>query len=152
MLLRMTADFKRPFKILGVQQVAIGGASLEALKHLWVDMLGLDIQAEHNIPKENVLEASGHFSDAKRDVQIDLMQPLDPNAKPRVDIPPLNHIGLWVDDIEAAHQWLTHQGMRFTPGGIREGGGGHKVCFIHPKADEHHPLCGQGVLIELIQA
>lgn len=42
--------------------------------------------------------------------------------------------------------------MRFTPGGIRKGAGGHDVAFIHPKGDENHPLCGEGVLIELVQA
>ena len=31
----------RPFKILGVQQIAIGGPSKERLRTLWVDMFGL---------------------------------------------------------------------------------------------------------------
>jgi lactoylglutathione lyase len=26
------------------------------------------------------------------------------------------------------------------------------VCFLHPKGNEATPLCGEGVLIELIQA
>jgi hypothetical protein len=52
---------------------------------------------------------------------------------PRVDTPPLNHIGLWVDDLEAAVKHLTESGVRFTPGGIRKGAAGHNVIFIHPK-------------------
>lgn len=42
--------------------------------------------------------------------------------------------------------------MRFTPGGIRQGASGHDVAFIHPKGDVNNPLCGEGVLIELVQA
>jgi len=85
-------------------------------------------------------------------VEVDLMQPVDPAKKPKVNDPQLNHIGLWVDDLAAAVAFLTKQGMRFTPGGIRKGAAGYDVCFIHPKASEQEPLCGEGVLIELVQA
>lgn len=51
-----------------------------------------------------------------------------------MDTPPLNHIGLWIDDLEAAVKWLTAAGVRFTPGGIRKGAAGYNVTFIHPKA------------------
>ena len=80
------------------------------------------------------------------------MQPIDPDKKPRVDTPPLNHIGLWVDDLPAAVEWMGEQGVRFTPGGIRKGASGHDVCFIHPKGNEASPIGGEGVLIELVQA
>ncbi len=80
------------------------------------------------------------------------MQPFDPEARPRVDSPPLNHIGLWVDDLPAAVDWLSANGLRFTPGGIRPGAVGHDICFVHPKGNEEFPNSGQGVLIELVQA
>ena len=35
-------------------------------------------------------------------VEIDLMAPLDPEKSPKVHIPALNHIGLWVDNLENA--------------------------------------------------
>jgi lactoylglutathione lyase len=35
-------------------------------------------------------------------VEVDLMTPLDPEKSPKVHVPPLNHFGLWVDDLEAA--------------------------------------------------
>ena len=34
-------EVTRPFKILGVQQIAIGGPSKAALRELWVDLLGV---------------------------------------------------------------------------------------------------------------
>ena len=48
--------------------------------------------------------------------------------------------------------WLTEQGMRFTPGGIRKGASGYDVCFLHPKGNDVSPRSGEGVLIELVQA
>jgi lactoylglutathione lyase len=85
-------------------------------------------------------------------VEIDLMQPIDPNARPRVDEPALHHVGLWVDDLAQAVAWLTARGVRFAPGGIRRGAAGHDVCFIHPKGSPDAPQGGEGILIELVQA
>jgi len=142
----------RPFKILGLQQVAIGAPDKTALRRLWVDALGLEPHGNFKSEKENVDEdiltmGAGPFA-----VEVDLMQPIDPARKPRVDTPALNHIGLWVDDLDAAVQWLGEQGVRFTADGIRLGAAGHRVCFIHPKGNEAAPIGGGGVLIELVQA
>jgi len=59
---------------------------------------------------------------------------------------------LWIDDLPRAVEWLTAQGTRFTPGGIRRGASGHDVCFVHPKGNDEFPIGGVGVLIELVQA
>ncbi len=142
----------RPFKVLGIQQVAVGAADKNALRRLWVDTLGLTPHGNFKSAKENVDEDIVTMGAGPFTVEVDLMQPIDPEKKPRVDTPPLNHIGLWVDDIEAAVQWLGDQGMRFTPGGIRVGAAGHRVCFIHPKGNEAAPIGGEGVLIELVEA
>ena len=61
-------------------------------------------------------------------------------------------MGLTRDDLAAAYAWLSAQGVRFAPGGIRKGASGHDVCFIHPKPSSEAPLSGEGVLIELVQA
>lgn len=142
----------RPFKVLGLQQVAIGGPDKDALMSLWVELFGLSLVKHFRSERENVDEAVLSLGAGPRAVEIDLMQPLDPAKKPRVDNPPLNHIGLWVDDLRAAMAWLTAQGVRMAPGGIRPGASGHDVCFIHPKGNEDFPRSGEGVLIELVQA
>jgi lactoylglutathione lyase len=142
----------RPFKILGVQQVAVGGLDQRALERLWVDLLGLERIGAHHSEVENVDELILRAGQGDHAVEVDLMTPVDPGRKPRVHEPPLHHVGLWVDDLDAAYAWLSTQGVRFTPGGIREGAGGHRVCFIHPKASEELPHSGEGVLIELIEA
>lgn len=142
----------RPFKVLGIQQVAVGAPDKSALRRLWVDTLGLAPHGNFKSEKENVDEDIVTMGAGPFTVEVDLMQPIDPEKKPRVDSPPLNHIGLWVDDIDSAVEWLSAEGVRFTPGGIRTGAAGHRVCFIHPKGNEEAPIGGQGVLIELVEA
>ncbi len=142
----------RPFRVLGVQQVAVGGTDKARLRALWVDLLGLAATGTYRSERENVDEdilAVGH---GPFTVEVDVMQPIDPSRKPAVHDPALNHIGLWIDDLPAAVAWLTANGVRFTPGGIRKGAAGHDVCFIHPKGNEATPRSGEGVLIELVQA
>jgi len=105
-------------------------------------------------------------------VEIDLMQPIDPERPPKVHKPTLNHIGtlysfatstrigisalittlttifrpgLWVDNLNNAVDELTNKEVQFTPGGIRKGAAGYDVAFIHPKS-------AAGVLVELVQA
>ena len=142
----------RPFKILGVQQIAIGGPSKEKLRTLWVDMLGLEITGNFVSERENVDEDITAMGKGPFKVEVDLMQPLDPEKKPAVHATPLNHIGLWVDNLAVAVEWLTNNGVRFAPGGIRKGAAGYDITFMHPKANDEFPIAGEGVLIELVQA
>jgi lactoylglutathione lyase len=142
----------RPFRILGLQQIAVGARDKHALRRLWIETLGLTLEGEFRSESENVDEDIAVAGAGPFRVEVDLMQPLDPEARPRVHEPALNHVGLWVDDLAAAVGWLESQGVRFTPGGIRRGASGHDVCFIHPKGNDSAPIGGEGVLIELVQA
>ena len=142
----------RPFKVLGVQQVAIGGPDKLRLRTLWVDKFGLELAGTFRSERENVDEDICAIGSGLFKVEVDLMQPLDPDKKPAVHTTPLNHIGLWIDDLPRAVDWLTANGVRFAPGGIRKGAAGHDICFVHPKASDEFPVGGEGVLIELVQA
>lgn len=147
-----TPTTQRPFKILGIQQIAVGGPSKERLSRLWVDMFGLAVTGNFVSEKENVDEDICALGSGPFKVEVDLMQPLDAAKKPAVHEPPLNHVGLWVDNLPVAVEWLTAQGVRFAPGGIRQGAAGYDITFLHPKANEQFPIAGEGVLIELVQA
>ena len=142
----------RPFKILGIQQIAIGGTNKQKLKTLWVDLFGFQYKDTFVSERENVDEDICAIGKGAHEIEVDLMQPLNIDKKPAVHQTPLNHIGLWVDDLPKAVSWLTEQGLRFAPGGIRTGAGGHDIIFVHPKGNEEFPFGGEGVLIELVQA
>ncbi|AVS62469.1 VOC family protein [Paracidovorax avenae] len=147
----MTSD-TRPFKVLGIQQIAIGGTDKQRLKTLWVDMLGLQQTGTFRSERENVDEDILSMGQGAHAVEVDLMQPLDIDRKPAVHATPLNHVGLWIDDLPRAVEWLTARGVRFAPGGIRKGAAGHDITFLHPRGNEEFPVAGEGVLIELVQA
>lgn len=143
---------ERPFRVLGIQQVAIGAEDKRDLLRLWVELFGIQPVGSFESISENVREDILQLGRGSLAVEIDLMEPLDPQARPRVHQPALNHVGLWVDDLPAAYAWLQHAGVRFAPGGIRAGASGHDVCFIHPRGSDDAPIGGAGVLIELVQA
>lgn len=77
-----SATVSRPFHVLGVQQIAVGGLDKAALRHLWIDLLGCGpIQSTHVLEKENVDEDILTLGGT---VEIDLMSPIDPDKKPKV--------------------------------------------------------------------
>ncbi len=143
---------ERPFRVLGLQQIAVGALDKGRLRSLWVDLLGLEAHGNFKSESENVDEDIALAGAGPFRVEVDLMQPIDPEQRPKVHEPALNHVGLWIDDLAAAVAWLEGKGVRFTPGGIRKGAAGHDVCFIHPKGNADSPVGGEGVLIELVQA
>lgn len=141
----------RPFRVLGLQQVAIGHTDKGALHRLWIELLGLDVESRFRSQTENVDEDIVRLGTGPLSVELDLMQPIDAARPPRVHEPALNHIGLWVTNLDQAVAWLSDQGVRFA-GGIRKGAAGHRVAFIHPKGNEAAPQGGAGVLLELVEA
>ena len=147
-----TSNTPRPFKVLGIQQVAIGAPDKSRLRTLWVDLFGLEVTGNFRSERENVDEDICTLGTGAFKVEVDLMQPIDPDRKPAVHTTPLNHIGLWIDDLPRAVEWLSASGVRFAPGGIRKGAAGFDICFVHPKGSDEFPVGGEGVLIELVQA
>jgi len=138
--------------MLGVQQIALGGLDKSAHAKLWIDLFGLERTGTYRSERENVDEDIVRIGRGPHAIELDLMQPIDPDARPRVQEPALNHVGLWIDDLKMAVEWLAARGVRFAPGGIRKGAAGHDVCFLHPKGSTEFPVSGEGVLIELVQA
>ena len=115
-----TTTSLRPFQILGLQQIAIGSLDKSPLSNLWTNIFGVPKIGDYISEKENVDEdilllgkKGSPFG-----VEVDLMMPIDPEKSPKVHVPTLNHIGLWVDDLPKAVEWMEGQGVRFTPGGV----------------------------------
>ena len=92
---------KRPFRVLGIQQIAVGGPDKNALARLWIELLGLERTGTYRNDKDNVDEDIAACGSGPFRVEVDLMQPLDPDGRPRVHEPPLNQVGLWIADLPA---------------------------------------------------
>lgn len=73
----------RPFQVLGIQQIAIGAPDKQRLKTLWVDMLGLEVTGTFQSERENVDEDICAIGSGPFKVEVDLMQPIDPEKKAR---------------------------------------------------------------------
>ncbi|KAJ1468218.1 hypothetical protein T484DRAFT_1661651 [Baffinella frigidus] len=149
---RSFADEARKFRVLGLQQIAVGAEVKDDMTKIWQGQFGLKKYGVFQSEKENVDEdilkvGKGVLGT----VEIDIMAPIDLAKSPKVWIPNLNHIGLWIDDLEVAVATLKGNGVRFA-GGIRVGAAGHKIAFVHPKGNDASPIGGAGVLIELVQA
>ena len=114
-------DQARPFRILGLQQIALGGRDKEDHRRLWVDLFGIDPVGSYRSEKENVDEDILRIGKGVHAVEVDLMMPIDAEKSPNVQTPALNHIGLWVDDIGAAVSYLEAAGVRFTAGRYSKG-------------------------------
>ena len=74
----------RPFRVLGVQQIAIGSVERGPLKQLWQDIFGLQPSSTMKLEKENVEEDILKLGPSPYEVEVDLMTPVDPNGKPKV--------------------------------------------------------------------
>lgn len=73
------SSIQRPFKVLGIQQIAIGGPDKTRLQKLWVDMFGLQVTGTFRSERENVDEDICAIGSGPFKVEVDLMQPLDPD-------------------------------------------------------------------------
>ena len=100
---------------MGLQQVALGNLNKGDLQKFWVDTLGLtkvnSFKSERENVDEDVLEIGKGILGK---VEVDIMTPLDPEKSPKVHIPPLNHIGLWVDDLPKCVEHLESKHTRIT--------------------------------------
>ena len=72
--------------MLGIQQVAIGGLDKQALSAFWVDTLGVKKVGDYRAEKENVDEDILELGSGPHAVEIDLMQPLNPEVAPKVSV------------------------------------------------------------------
>ena len=77
----------RPFKVLGIQQVAIGNESKDKLSKFWGDIMGLTKVHTYKSEKENVDEDIYRIGNGAFAVEVDLMMPIDANKSPKVHDP-----------------------------------------------------------------
>ena len=66
----------RPFRVLGIQQIALGAESKSSLLTLWVELLGLQVTGHFVSERENVDEDICTLGRGAHAVEVELMQPL----------------------------------------------------------------------------
>ncbi len=61
-------------------------------------------------------------------------------------------MGLWIDDLPRAVEWLSQRPALRPRRHPQGGAAGYDITFLHPKSNDEFPIAGRGVLIELVQA
>jgi methylmalonyl-CoA epimerase len=127
-----------------LDHVAVAVEDLDEAAKAYVEGLGLTLGGVEEVEGQG---ARVGFFDLGGP-RIELVEPLGPGT-PIANFlqrkgPGLHHIALKVDDIEAVLKRLAGAGIRLIDDRPREGAGGKKVAFVHPKDMG-------GVLLELVQ-
>ncbi len=152
-----SASSTRPFKVLGIQQVAMAAEQAAPLVKFWADILELGpSNCTIVFNPENVRTELFDLGKGSAATILSLIEPINPKAKPNIAKKALHHVGLWVDDLEKCVEYLSGNGVRIIPQEngklIRQGAMGWNVAFIHPSPNTQFPVSGSGVLIQLVQA
>ena len=114
--LRAAVDIEAAIAALAAVNVTLNVSGVYMSRNVRsVNMRALEVSAGESQPSPPVQRPRP----GANAVEVDLMQPLDPDKKPAVHATPLNHVGLWVDDLPRAVEWMSANGVRFAPGGIR---------------------------------
>lgn len=128
-----------------IDHIGIAVKSLAEALPVWTALLGINADGEEEVPYEQVRVAF-FGSDTGR---IELLEATGPESPIAQFIekrgPGVHHIALRVADLEAALDRARRFGLDPIAPGIREGAGGHRVAFLHPRDTG-------GVLTELTEA
>lgn len=128
-----------------LDHVGIAVKDLEAALQFYRDALGLEVEAQEDVPSQQV---RAHFV-AVGQSSLELLLATAPQSPIAKFIekrgPGLHHITLRVDDIHAALAQLKARGAKLVDKEPRPGAEGALVAFIHPSS-------AQGVLVELKQS
>jgi lactoylglutathione lyase/methylmalonyl-CoA/ethylmalonyl-CoA epimerase len=134
----MSIDLKK------IDHVGIAVKSIEESLKFYEGVLGLKCKGTEEVKSQKVITAFVPIGES----EFELLEPTSDDspiakfiAKKREGI---QHIAVRVDDVEAALEELKKQGMRLIDEKPRDGAGGAKIAFVHPKSTN-------GVLLELCQ-
>jgi methylmalonyl-CoA/ethylmalonyl-CoA epimerase len=127
-----------------IDHIGIAVEDLEAALRPFVEGLGLVVTHVEEVPSERVRVAMLPVGESN----LELLQPLHPESAIAKHLerrgPGIHHIALAVDDVTASLEALKVAGVRLIDEVPRQGAGGSRVAFAHPKGFG-------GVLVELVE-
>ncbi len=129
-------------KILKIDHLGIAVQSIEEAKKLYQDILGLEFAGTETVAEQKVTTAFFPVGDSEVEL-LESTHPEGPIAKyleKRGE--GIQHIAFRVENLEEALAELKEKGIKLIDEKPRQGAGGAKIAFLHPKATH-------GVLIEL---
>jgi methylmalonyl-CoA/ethylmalonyl-CoA epimerase len=131
-------------KVKHIDHIGIAVKSIKQAGKFYTDILGLKIQDIENVADQKVNVAFLPITDSELEL-LESTEPDGPVAK-YIDArgEGIQHIAFRVEDIEEAIEELKAKGIRVIDQTPRNGAGGAKIAFIHPKETN-------GVLVEICE-
>jgi methylmalonyl-CoA/ethylmalonyl-CoA epimerase len=131
-------------KIKHIDHIGIAVKSIEQAGKFYTEMLGLKIQDIENVAEQKVNVAFLPITDS----EVELLESTEPDGPVAKYIDArgegVQHIAFRVENIEEALNELKEKGVRVIDQTPRNGAGGARIAFIHPKETN-------GVLVELCE-
>jgi len=131
-------------KILKVDHLGIAVNDIHAAKAFWTDILGLPFEGEETVSEQKVKTAFFPVGES----EVELLESTEPDGPIAKHIEKkgqgIQHVAFRVDNIDQALAELKEKGVRLIDETPRQGAGGAKIAFLHPKATN-------GVLVELCE-
>ncbi len=127
-----------------IAHIGIAVRDLEASLKFYRDVLGLKASPVHIVKEQQVKVVFLPLGETK----LELLEPAGPESPVARFLDArgegVHHIALQVDDIEVKLAELEASGVRLIDKFPRQGAGGSRIAFLHPKSTA-------GVLLELCQ-
>ena len=132
------------FEMTRIDHIGIATKSIEEATGFW-KILGF------NVSRDDVVEDQGvkiRYLNCDNDTRIELLEPLSQESPVGRFISSrgvgVQQIAISVEDIDVAISELINNGVRMVNEEPVQGGGGHRIAFIHPSSTG-------GVLVELVE-
>jgi methylmalonyl-CoA/ethylmalonyl-CoA epimerase len=129
-------------KVLKIDHLGIAVNSIEEAKKLFHDILGLEFEGTETVEEQKVTTAFFPVGES----EVELLESTAPDGPIAKYLEKrgegIQHIAFRVDNLDQALAELKDKGIRLIDEKPRQGAGGAKIAFIHPKSTH-------GVLIEL---
>lgn len=131
-------------KIKNIDHIGIAVKSIEQAGKFYTEILGLKIQDIENVADQKVNVAFLPITDS----ELELLESTEPDGPVSKYIDArgegVQHIAFRVENIEEALEELKSKGVRIIDQTPRNGAGGAKIAFVHPKETN-------GVLVEICE-
>jgi methylmalonyl-CoA/ethylmalonyl-CoA epimerase len=131
-------------KVLKIDHLGIAVNSIDEGKNFWTDVLGLDFEGTETVEAQKVTTAFFPVGES----EVELLESTAPDGPVAKYIEKrgqgIQHIAFRVENVAAALEELKEKGVQLIDQKPRQGAGGAKIAFLHPKATG-------GVLVELCE-
>jgi methylmalonyl-CoA epimerase len=127
-----------------IDHIGIAVANIQESLLFWEASLGIESHGIEEVPEQKLRTAFLPVGGT----EIELLEPTSPDSSVAKFIEKrgegLHHIAIRVDDIEASLVELKAKGIQLIDETPRDGAGGNRIAFVHPKSTH-------GVLLELCE-